>query len=110
MLGAVGDGGGNFSITKTGPGKLVLTAPGTYGGGTTIDGGILNISSDSALGPRRRRHHLQRQRHAAAATLQLAASYSGASIAATRGISVSAGDDGTVDTNGNAACHLRAAR
>lgn len=51
-LGAVTDGGSNSSITKTGPGTLALTAGGTYGGGTSINGGTLRITNatNSATG------------------------------------------------------------
>ena len=41
---------GDGSLTQTGSGTLVLTAANTYGGGTTIGEGTLEISDDSALG------------------------------------------------------------
>ena len=37
-------------MTKYGQGTLFLTVPNTYTGGTTIAGGILNVSADGALG------------------------------------------------------------
>ncbi len=47
--GAVGDGGNNYNLTKAGSGTLALTASGTYGGGTSIDAGILSFAN-GALG------------------------------------------------------------
>ena len=38
------------TFTKNGAGALALTGANTYGGGTTIDGGILNVNADAALG------------------------------------------------------------
>jgi fibronectin-binding autotransporter adhesin len=50
-LGAIGDGGNAFSLTKTGAGTLTLTANSTYSGGTTVSGGTLDISENAnALG------------------------------------------------------------
>jgi len=50
-LGAIGDGGSAFSLTKTGAGTLTLTADSTYSGGTTVSGGTLDISTNAnALG------------------------------------------------------------
>ena len=37
-------------IVKTGAGTMVLTGANSYTGGTTIDGGILNVNADTALG------------------------------------------------------------
>ena len=42
--------GGSGSLTKTGGGKLTLTGENTYGGGTFIYDGTLNVNSDAALG------------------------------------------------------------
>ena len=46
-LGGAIIGGGH--LTKDGPGMLVLAASGSYGGGTTLDSGVLNFASH-ALG------------------------------------------------------------
>src|SRR5207237_408356 len=44
-LGAIGDGGSNRSLTKTGIGTLTLNAGGIYGGGTTISAGTLRVTN-----------------------------------------------------------------
>lgn len=50
-LGSVNDGaGGPFSLTKGGPGTLILTSKGNYGGGTTINGGTVRASAPGAIG------------------------------------------------------------
>ena len=49
-LGAVGDGGGGFKLTKAGVGSLVLTAAGTYSGGTDINNGSLQLNNNAAAG------------------------------------------------------------
>lgn len=67
--GVIGDGGGNFGLTKTGTGALTLTAPiafdggisvnagtlnltppNTFAGGITVNGGALGIGNDTAVG------------------------------------------------------------
>lgn len=50
VTGPVNDGAGTFGLTKTGDGKVKLAAGNTYGGGTTIERGILAIAADSSLG------------------------------------------------------------
>ena len=44
------DHGGLSSLLKSGPGTLRLTGISSYSGGTTIDGGVLKVTSDAALG------------------------------------------------------------
>jgi autotransporter-associated beta strand protein len=48
--GAIGDGGNHYALTMAGPGALVLTHSNTYGGGTTLAGGMLVVSNSRALG------------------------------------------------------------
>jgi fibronectin-binding autotransporter adhesin len=50
ILGAIGQSGGSFGITKTGPGLLRLEAANTYTGGTTLYDGTLMIFNNQALG------------------------------------------------------------
>jgi autotransporter-associated beta strand protein len=45
-----GIGGASYSITKAGPGTLVLNGSSTYGGGTTISAGTLQVGNSYALG------------------------------------------------------------
>ncbi len=49
--GVIADGGHNYSLTESGgSGVLVLSGADTYGGGTTLSAGQLNINNPSALG------------------------------------------------------------
>ena len=49
--GVIADGGHNYSLTESGgSGVLVLSGASTYGGGTTLSAGQLNINNPSALG------------------------------------------------------------
>jgi autotransporter-associated beta strand protein len=43
-VGPIGQSGGSWSLTKAGPGTLVLSAPITYTGGTTINGGTITTA------------------------------------------------------------------
>ena len=47
--GNIGQSGGSYGITKTGPGTLILSGNNTYSGGTTIDAGTLIVISRGAL-------------------------------------------------------------
>lgn len=48
--GNIGESGGSFGITKAGDGTLILSGVNTYSGGTTINAGLLELKSTSALG------------------------------------------------------------
>jgi autotransporter-associated beta strand protein len=48
LAGALGDGGGGFSLTKAGASALTLGGTNTYSGGTAVNDGILNFASQSA--------------------------------------------------------------
>jgi autotransporter-associated beta strand protein len=50
VTGVIDDQGHNFALAKELTGTLVLTAANTYGGGTTIDQGAINIQNGQALG------------------------------------------------------------
>ncbi|MCX7010294.1 MAG: autotransporter-associated beta strand repeat-containing protein, partial [Kiritimatiellaeota bacterium] len=45
----VGDINGGAGLAKTGSGSLILAGNNTYGGGTTINGGTLQLGNDNAL-------------------------------------------------------------
>lgn len=46
----VSDGGGGFSLNKTGAGTLTLGAPNTYTGGTTVNSGTLALARGGGAG------------------------------------------------------------
>lgn len=48
--GAIGESGGSHSFAKTGAGTLELTGVNSYSGGTTVQGGVLDMNGASALG------------------------------------------------------------
>jgi autotransporter-associated beta strand protein len=50
ITGGVLDNGTNSSLTKEGPGKLILTNANSYQGGTIVNNGVLNIQNNTALG------------------------------------------------------------
>ena len=44
--GTIGDGGNGYSLTKAGPGTLVLSGNGNFSGGMIVNGGTLNLVGD----------------------------------------------------------------
>ena len=50
VSGIIGDGGSNYALTETGPGTLQLSAANTYGGGTTVTAGTLQVFNAAATG------------------------------------------------------------
>jgi fibronectin-binding autotransporter adhesin len=48
--GAIGDGGSGYAVTKAGAGALALAGANTFGGGTTLSAGTLDINSATAIG------------------------------------------------------------
>lgn len=50
VSGVVGDGGGNFNLSKVGAGRLVLSSSNTYGGTTNVEAGVLVVTNNQALG------------------------------------------------------------
>ena len=49
-VGAVGDGGNAYSLTKAGPGTLVLLGDNTYSGGTIVSSGTLQVGGSGTTG------------------------------------------------------------
>ncbi|MES2308456.1 MAG: autotransporter domain-containing protein [Verrucomicrobiota bacterium] len=49
-LGAIGDGGSAYGVTKTGTGTLTLSGANTYSGGTTLSAGTIKLSGAGTLG------------------------------------------------------------
>ena len=47
---SIGGGGKDYAITKSGTSTFTLSGANTYGGTTTISGGVLNIQNATALG------------------------------------------------------------
>ena len=87
--GGTGANAGSWTLAKSGPGMLVLSAANTYSGGTTINGGTLSISATNNLGA------ITGGLAFNGGTLQ-----SSASATLVRPITLNAGG-GTIDTNGN---------
>lgn len=86
---AVTDSSSLGSLYKSGSGELILTGANTYSGGTFIEGGVLNVNGDAALGN-------------SAAALTFTGSggtlQAGAALSSARNIALNA--NGTFDTNG----------
>jgi autotransporter-associated beta strand protein len=80
---------GTGSVGKLGPGILYLTGNNTYTGGTSINGGTLNITSDSNLGD-----------SYGGVTFDGGTLQAGATLTTARSLTVNPGG-GTMDNNGN---------
>ena len=95
----IGNGvGGSTSLLKSGPGAWLLAGVNSYGGGTTIGGGVLGIATDSALGS-----------VPSSPTTNIAFSGNGTlhasaavNLAANRNIAIANGASASFDTGGNA--------
>ncbi len=100
--GTIADAGASpGALLLTGGGTLVLTGTNTFSGGVIIESGVLEISSDAALGAASVNSTITFFSDAQGnATLQLAPNFSG-SITSGRAIVVGGQDYGTIDTNGN---------
>jgi len=48
--GRIANGTGVVALNKSGAGTLILSGSNSYGGGTTVNGGTLNVNADQALG------------------------------------------------------------
>jgi fibronectin-binding autotransporter adhesin len=86
---------GSLGLEFLGNGTMVLgNTANTYAGGTTVNGGVLNIAGDGALGAA-----VGGVTFTGNSTLQFAAS---TTLGAARNISIAAGVTATLDTQGNA--------
>ena len=86
-------GGAPFSLVKNGAGTQILTGVNPYTAGTTINGGILSVNDNLALGDAAGAVAINN-----GATLQA----SGPLATAARTITLGLGGGGQIDTNGNA--------
>ncbi len=82
--------GATGALTKISTGTLTLSGANTYGGGTTINAGTININADTALGTAGTNLNVT-----GSSTLQLAANIP----AMARAMPISAGQTLTIDTN-----------
>jgi autotransporter-associated beta strand protein len=81
--------GGTSGLSKTDLGTLVLTGANSYTGGTTVAGGVLQVSADNALGAA-----------SGGLTLDGGALRAGASFSSARALTAGPGG-GTIDTQAN---------
>jgi autotransporter-associated beta strand protein len=88
MSGVVG--GASASLTKTGAGAVALTGNNTYGGGTVLAGGVVNINSATSLGA------ITAPASFTGGTLQLGVALSGI----TRSYLIPGAASAIIDTNG----------
>ncbi len=107
LSGSLGEDGSSRSLTKDGPGRLVLTGFNTYSGGTIIQGGVLQIgiaagsthtNADAALGavPTTAATSLT---FSGNGTLMLATNAT-TILAPTRMVAINSGVTATLDANG----------
>ncbi|MEZ0267187.1 MAG: autotransporter-associated beta strand repeat-containing protein, partial [Phycisphaerae bacterium] len=92
----IDDGGSNFALTKLGAGTVSLTGTNTYGGGTVINAGVLNVATDAALGDVPVTPTTNITFGGTTGTLQLGSTFN---FNANRLISIGSTFTGTVDTN-----------
>lgn len=107
IAGTIADGtGGPAALLKANSGTLNLTGANTYSGGTTINGGILNIKSDAALGtvPASPATNITFTNNS---TLQFGAN--NVTVSASRSVAINSGVTATFDNNGYAAVGLAGA-
>ena len=99
-----GSNTGALSLTKVGSGTLTLSGTNTYSGvtgsGTTINGGILNINGDAALGtaPTSAMTNIT---FGGNATLQFAVPITSITLSMNRNITIGSGDAATFDMVAN---------
>ncbi len=95
ISGSIGDGGSGFALATAG--SITLSGSNSYGGGTTINSGTLNINSDAALGavPASPVTNLT---FAANGTLRAGGTVN---LVSNRNIAIASGATATFDTNSN---------
>ena len=95
VSGSIGDGGGNYTLTLAG--LFTFSGSSSYGGGTILSSGLLNINGDAAFGavPVSPATNLT---FAGNSTLQAGGTVS---LATNRNVSIGSGVTATIDTNSN---------